>query len=175
PAGRRLRAPDARDRHRDDAARRARLLRAVQAAEATDRALAVVGSHASGAADPLADRDQPHARLRGAGDRERRPLHAMTAPLFESNLTSLERIHRGKVRDIYALGDKHMLIVTSDRLSAFDVVLPRPIPGKGAVLTALTSFWMQKFSSLLPNQNAPEVRLADHLKPDELKQCEGRA
>ncbi|HZP11714.1 MAG TPA: phosphoribosylaminoimidazolesuccinocarboxamide synthase [Nevskiaceae bacterium] len=99
----------------------------------------------------------------------------MTAPLFESNLTSLERIHRGKVRDIYALGDKHMLIVTSDRLSAFDVVLPRPIPGKGAVLTALTSFWMQKFSSLLPNQNAPEVRLADHLKPDELKQCEGRA
>ncbi len=99
----------------------------------------------------------------------------MSAPLFESNLTSLERIHRGKVRDIYALGDKHMLIVTSDRLSAFDVVLPRPIPGKGAVLTALTAFWMQRFASLLPNQSAPEIRLADYLKPDELAQCEGRA
>jgi phosphoribosylaminoimidazole-succinocarboxamide synthase len=99
----------------------------------------------------------------------------MSAPLFESTIRSLPRIHRGKVRDIYALGDKHMLIVTSDRLSAFDVVLPRPIPGKGAVLTALTAFWMQKFSSLLPNQNAPEIRLADHLKPDELAQCEGRA
>ena len=97
------------------------------------------------------------------------------APLFESTIKSLPRIHRGKVRDIYALGEKHMLIVTSDRLSAFDVVLPRPIPGKRAVLTALTAFWMQKFSSLLPNQNAPEIRLADHLEPDELAQCEGRA
>jgi len=99
----------------------------------------------------------------------------MTEPLFESNLPSLTRIHRGKVRDIYALGERNMLIVTSDRLSAFDVILPRPIPGKGAVLTALTAFWMQKFSSLLPNQNAPGVRLADFLKPAELAQCEGRA
>jgi phosphoribosylaminoimidazole-succinocarboxamide synthase len=99
----------------------------------------------------------------------------MSAPLFESTIASLPRIHRGKVRDIYALGDRHMLIVTSDRLSAFDVVLPRPIPGKGAVLTALTNFWMQKFASLLPNQNAPEIRLADHLSRDELAQCEGRA
>jgi phosphoribosylaminoimidazole-succinocarboxamide synthase len=99
----------------------------------------------------------------------------MTSPLFESTIKSLPRIHRGKVRDIFALGDEHMLIVTSDRLSAFDVVLPQPIPGKGAVLTALTAFWMRKFSSLLPNQSAPEIRLADYLKPDELAECEGRA
>jgi phosphoribosylaminoimidazole-succinocarboxamide synthase len=99
----------------------------------------------------------------------------MSAPLFESTIASVPRIHRGKVRDIYALGDRHMLIVTSDRLSAFDVVLPRPIPGKGAVLTALTAFWMQRFAELLPNQNAPEVRLEHHLKPDELEQCEDRA
>jgi phosphoribosylaminoimidazole-succinocarboxamide synthase len=95
--------------------------------------------------------------------------------LFESSIDSLPRIHRGKVRDIYAVGDAHMLIVTSDRLSAFDVILPDPIPGKGAVLTALTEFWMQRFSSLLPNQMAPEMRLADWLKPQELAQCEGRA
>jgi phosphoribosylaminoimidazole-succinocarboxamide synthase len=99
----------------------------------------------------------------------------MTAALFESSIRSLKRIHRGKVRDIYALGERHMLIVTSDRLSAFDVVLPRPIPGKGAVLTTLTHFWMDRFAQLLPNQNAPEVQLADYLKPDELEQCEGRA
>ena len=99
----------------------------------------------------------------------------MSAPLFESSITSLPRIHRGKVRDIYGLGDTHMLIVTSDRLSAFDVILPRPIPGKGAVLTAVTEFWMKRFSGLLPNQMAPEVDLKKHLKPEELAECVGRA
>lgn len=99
----------------------------------------------------------------------------MSEALHESTLTSLPRIHHGKVRDIYALGDRHMLMVTTDRLSAFDVILPRPIPGKGAVLTALTEFWMRRFESLLPNHSAPEIRLADHLTPAELKQCEGRA
>ena len=62
----------------------------------------------------------------------------MTTALLESSITSLPRLHRGKVRDIYALGDEHMLIVTSDRLSAFDVIMSRPIPGKGAVLNAVT-------------------------------------
>jgi phosphoribosylaminoimidazole-succinocarboxamide synthase len=99
--------------------------------------------------------------------------------LFESSITSLPRLHRGKVRDIYAAGDKHMLIVTSDRLSAFDVILPRPIPGKGAVLTAVTEFWMRRFAGLLPNQmvpaDTPGLRLADWLNPGELAQCEGRA
>lgn len=95
--------------------------------------------------------------------------------LFESTITSLPQLHRGKVRDIYALGDKHMLIVTSDRLSAFDVIMPRPIPGKGAVLNAVTEFWMQRFASLIPNHSAPEIELRLWLNPDELAQCEGRA
>jgi len=95
--------------------------------------------------------------------------------LYESTITSLPRIHGGKVRDIFALGDKHMLIVTSDRLSAFDVIMPRPIPGKGAVLNAVTEFWMQRFASLIPNHSAPEINLADWLTPAELAECEGRA
>ena len=73
-------------------------------------------------------------------------MDAMPA-LYESSIQSLPRLHRGKVRDIFAVGDEHMLIVTSDRLSAFDVILPQPIPGKGAVLTAVTDFWMRRFST----------------------------
>ena len=66
----------------------------------------------------------------------------MTQPaLFESSLTSLPLLARGKVRDIYAVSDDLLLIVTTDRLSAFDVILPDPIPGKGAVLTAVADFW----------------------------------
>lgn len=99
----------------------------------------------------------------------------MLAPLFEAQITSLPRLHRGKVRDIFAVGDAHMLIITSDRLSAFDVILPRPIPGKGAVLNRVTEFWMQRFAPLLPNHAAPELRLEDLLTPEELAQCSGRA
>lgn len=71
--------------------------------------------------------------------------------LFESNLSGLTRISQGKVRDIYAVDDAHLLIVTSDRLSAFDVVLPNPIPGKGAVLTELTEFWMRQTGDIVAN------------------------
>ena len=99
----------------------------------------------------------------------------MTAPLFETQLTSLPLVHRGKVRDIYAVGAQHLLIVTTDRLSAFDVILSRPIPGKGAVLTQLTEFWMKRFSARVPNQLAPEMRLEDWLSPDELAPLAGRA
>ena len=98
----------------------------------------------------------------------------MEAALFESKIPSLPLIHRGKVRDLYALDDDKLLIVTSDRLSAFDVVLPRPIPGKGAVLTALTRFWMKRFASVLPNHEL-SVDLRKRLKPEEYAQCEGRA
>ncbi|MFC4251681.1 phosphoribosylaminoimidazolesuccinocarboxamide synthase [Sinimarinibacterium flocculans] len=94
--------------------------------------------------------------------------------LYESSITSLPRVHRGKVRDIYALGDDHLLIVTSDRLSAFDVILPQPIPGKGAVLTAVSNFWMARFAGVLPNHLAPEIDLASHLTPAELQQVAGR-
>jgi phosphoribosylaminoimidazole-succinocarboxamide synthase len=96
-------------------------------------------------------------------------------PLFEAELSSLPRLHRGKVRDIFAVGEAHMLIVTTDRLSAFDVVLPRPIPGKGGVLTRVTQFWMDRFATRLPNQSAPEMRLEDWLTPAEVQQVQGRA
>jgi phosphoribosylaminoimidazole-succinocarboxamide synthase len=72
-------------------------------------------------------------------------------PLYESKLTSLPRIGRGKVRDIYAVGKDKMLIVVSDRLSAFDVVLPDPIPEKGRVLTELSNFWFDKLGHVVPN------------------------
>jgi phosphoribosylaminoimidazole-succinocarboxamide synthase len=65
----------------------------------------------------------------------------MPTTLFESNVPGLELVHRGKVRDVYALDDERLMIVTSDRLSAFDVVLPDPIPGKGEVLTRISNFW----------------------------------
>jgi phosphoribosylaminoimidazole-succinocarboxamide synthase len=78
----------------------------------------------------------------------------MAEVLFESNIQSLPLLHRGKVRDIYAVGNEHMLIVTTDRLSAFDVVLPTPIPGKGAVLTALSNFWFARTRHVVPNHLA---------------------
>ncbi|MGH8283755.1 MAG: phosphoribosylaminoimidazolesuccinocarboxamide synthase, partial [Gammaproteobacteria bacterium] len=71
-------------------------------------------------------------------------MSGQTAPVFETHLKSLPLIHRGKVRDIYDAGPEHLLIVTSDRLSAFDVVLPDPIPGKGTVLTGISRFWFER-------------------------------
>ncbi|MBL3598268.1 MAG: phosphoribosylaminoimidazolesuccinocarboxamide synthase [gamma proteobacterium endosymbiont of Lamellibrachia anaximandri] len=71
--------------------------------------------------------------------------------LFESNLTGLEQVSRGKVRDIYAVDDNHLLIVTSDRLSAFDVILPQAIPGKGEVLTRVANFWFERTRDQVPN------------------------
>ena len=71
--------------------------------------------------------------------------------LHESNLTSLQLLHRGKVRDIYGVDDQHLLIVQTDRLSAFDVILPSPVPGKGRVLTTLSNFWFAKLGHVIPN------------------------
>jgi phosphoribosylaminoimidazole-succinocarboxamide synthase len=79
--------------------------------------------------------------------------------MHESNLEGLKRIHQGKVRDIYEIpGDpRHMLIVTTDRLSAFDVVMPDPIPGKGRVLTSISNFWFARTAHIVPNHlAAPE-------------------
>lgn len=75
----------------------------------------------------------------------------MSQTLFKSDLVDLELLHRGKVRDIYDVDDDHLLIVTSDRLSAFDVVLPQPIPGKGEILTRVANFWFERTSHLTPN------------------------
>jgi len=73
-------------------------------------------------------------------------------PVYVSSITSLPLIARGKVRDIYAADADNLLIVTSDRLSAFDVILPDPIPGKGEVLTAVANFWFGKLAHIIPNQ-----------------------
>ena len=72
-------------------------------------------------------------------------------PMHESRLKALDRTHQGKVRDIYAIDDRHMLIVTTDRLSAFDVVLPDPIPGKGRVLTSISNYWFARTGHIVPN------------------------
>ena len=99
----------------------------------------------------------------------------MTAPLFESNLKSLKLRHRGKVRDIYDIDDRHMLIVTTDRLSAFDVVLVDPIPGKGAMLTAMSNFWFARTRKLIPNQ-VTDIPLAQVIKdPTERARVEKQA
>ncbi len=75
----------------------------------------------------------------------------MDNALFESNLPHLKLLNRGKVRDIYDVDTDHLLIVTSDRLSAFDVVLPQPIPGKGEVLTRVANFWFERTLDIIPN------------------------
>jgi phosphoribosylaminoimidazole-succinocarboxamide synthase len=76
----------------------------------------------------------------------------MTQPLFESSITSLPLVGKGKVRDIYAVGDDKLLVIATDRLSAFDVILPDPIPEKGRVLTSVAEFWFGKLSHVVPSQ-----------------------
>ncbi len=75
----------------------------------------------------------------------------MPTTLSHSSLPALELLHRGKVRDVYALSDQHLLIVATDRLSAFDVILPDPIPGKGEILTRISNFWFAKTAATMPN------------------------
>ena len=102
-------------------------------------------------------------------------MNSESGAMFQSHVTSLPLLHRGKVRDIYAAGDDLMLIVTTDRLSAFDVILPDPIPGKGAVLTALSNFWFQRMQDLIPN-HLSDRRLSDVI-PDAVERAplEGRS
>jgi phosphoribosylaminoimidazole-succinocarboxamide synthase len=101
----------------------------------------------------------------------------MTSPhftLFESSLKSLKFLHRGKVRDLYAVGEDKLLVIQSDRLSAFDVILSTPIPEKGRVLTEMSLFWFRKLGHVIPNHLtgiAPESVVA----PGEVAQVAGRA
>lgn len=98
----------------------------------------------------------------------------MEPAIFETHIQSLPFVHRGKVRDIYAVDDDKLLIVQTDRLSAFDVILPDPIPGKGKLLTALSAFWFEKLAHIIPNHLtgiAPESVVAD----SEREQVQGRA
>jgi phosphoribosylaminoimidazole-succinocarboxamide synthase len=98
----------------------------------------------------------------------------MAPALYESSIKSLPRLGKGKVRDIYAVGNDKMLIVTSDRLSAFDVVLADPIPDKGRVLNEMANFWFQRLGHVVANQLTgidPETVV----KPEERGQVRGRA
>jgi phosphoribosylaminoimidazole-succinocarboxamide synthase len=101
----------------------------------------------------------------------------MPDTLFESQIPGLPLIHRGKVRDLYAVGDDHLLMVTTDRLSAFDVVLPTPVPDKGRILTAITVFWMRMAEARLgiPNQ-LTDIPLAEVVPDPALRRVlEGRS
>ena len=94
--------------------------------------------------------------------------------LLQSDITSLPLVGRGKVRDMYAVGDDKLLIVATDRISAFDVILDDPIPGKGEVLTALTEFWLRKLAHVVPNHST-EIDPADVVTAAERGQIAGRA
>ena len=100
---------------------------------------------------------------------------ATTSPIvFETQIKSLERLHRGKVRDVYAIDADSLLIITTDRLSAFDVVLPDPIPGKGQVLNRISNFWFARTGHIVPNHltgDDPESVVA----ADEITQVRNRS
>ncbi len=98
----------------------------------------------------------------------------MRAPLLETSIKSLKKLHQGKVRDIYDIDDHTMLLVSTDRLSAFDVILPTGIPHKGAMLTQMANFWFEQLRDVVPNHLtgiAPETVVAT----DEVEQVKGRA
>jgi phosphoribosylaminoimidazole-succinocarboxamide synthase len=95
--------------------------------------------------------------------------------VFETDLTGLTRIHRGKVRDIYAVDSAHMLIVSTDRLSAFDVVLPDPIPGKGQVLNEISLFWFARTGHIAPNHLSGRTVDSVVHEPEQRRLLAGRA
>ena len=102
--------------------------------------------------------------------------HSLEKPatVLETHLKSLQLLHRGKVRDIYAVDAQRLLIVQTDRLSAFDVILPTPVPGKGRLLTSMSNFWFRKLAHVIPNHllDTPPESLVD---PAERSQVKGRA
>ena len=103
------------------------------------------------------------------------PVTSADSTVFETDLKGLERLHRGKVRDIYAIDAQRLLIVTTDRLSAFDVVLPDPIPGKGRVLDEISRFWFARTTSMIPNHLTGEPLASVVHDRSDLAQIEGRA
>lgn len=96
------------------------------------------------------------------------------AGMLTTHLTSLPLLHRGKVRDIYAFGENHLLVIQTDRISAFDVILEDPIPNKGKVLTALSNFWFKKFGTLMPN-HMTDIDPLTIVSKEECDQVAGRA
>jgi phosphoribosylaminoimidazole-succinocarboxamide synthase len=102
------------------------------------------------------------------------PGNRAQSSVFETDLTGLTRIHRGKVRDIYAVDTDHLLIVSTDRLSAFDVVLPDPIPGKGRVLNEISLFWFGRTGHIVPNHLSGRRVSSSVADPAEQELLEGR-
>ena len=98
----------------------------------------------------------------------------MMPTLFESSVPSLRLLNRGKVRDLYEVDTEHLLIITTDRLSAFDVILPTPIPDKGRVLTQLSNFWFKKLGHIIPNQ-LTDIAAESVVRTEERDQVIGRA
>ncbi len=98
----------------------------------------------------------------------------MNDAMYESRIPSLRLLSRGKVRDLYEVDEHRLLMVATDRLSAFDVILPTPIPGKGKLLTAISLFWFDKLAALLPNQLTGDAAESVVL-PEERDQVAGRA
>jgi len=99
----------------------------------------------------------------------------MASPLLNTNIKSLKLLHQGKVRDIYDVDAQHLLMVSSDRLSAFDVILPTPIEKKGVMLTQMSNFWFEKLSHIVPNHLTgidPKTVVSN---PEEAAQLDGRA
>lgn len=110
---------------------------------------------------------------------EHQPNAAMNEPntpdsLYESSLHSLPLVHRGKVRDSYAVGSDKLLMIATDRISAFDVVMKQPIPGKGAILTRIALFWFDKLAHIMPN-HLTGIDPVSVVAPDEVDQVRGRA
>jgi phosphoribosylaminoimidazole-succinocarboxamide synthase len=98
----------------------------------------------------------------------------MAAGLYKTTIRSLPFVYRGKVRDSYAVGDDKLLIVTTDRLSAFDVVMSQPIPDKGRVLNAMSNFWFEKLSNVIGN-HLTGIDPESVVEPGEAEQVRGRA
>jgi len=96
------------------------------------------------------------------------------AALLQSDIKSLQFLHRGKVRDLYAVGEDKLLVIQTDRLSAFDVILPQPIPGKGQVLTAMSNFWFKQLADIIPN-HMTDIDPLSVVTPEERDQVAGRA
>ncbi len=98
----------------------------------------------------------------------------MESALFETSISSLPLISKGKVRDIYAVDDQHLLMITTDRLSAFDVIMQEPIPGKGIVLNQMANFWFERLKNIVPN-HLTGIDPRSVVQPNEIAQVEGRA
>ena len=99
----------------------------------------------------------------------------MAQVVHQTSLTTLPLLHRGKVRDIYEVDAEYMLVVASDRISAFDVIMPNPIPFKGVLLTRVSNFWFERFKQLIPNQVSDKSLDELNLNPEEYAQVEDRS